>query len=109
MNAAGQGIISLGDEARLAPNGIVNRTPLRTTDARVVLFGFAEGQESTEHACMEHALMQILSGECELGLPGKPRTTKAGGLLPMPPNVPLAVKVTSQGSTLLTLSKPETN
>ncbi len=99
-------IISLEEETQFAPNGIVSRTLLRAPAARVVLFGFSEGQELTEHTSTQHALIQILSGECEFSLSGKPHNLKAGDLLYMPPQAPHAVKATKQFSMLLTLFKP---
>jgi len=99
-------ILSLANETQYAPNGIVSRTLLRTENLRTVLFGFAEGQELTEHTSTQHALIQILSGECEFSLSGVPHRLKAGDLLYMPPNLPHAVKATQQFSMLLTLSKP---
>jgi quercetin dioxygenase-like cupin family protein len=71
-----------------------------------VLFGFSEGQELTEHTSTQHALIQILSGECEITLAGKPHLVKKDDFIYMPPNLPHAVKATSQFSMLLTLSKP---
>ena len=94
-------------ETRFAPNGIVSRTLLRTAHSRVVLFGFAEGQELSEHTSTQHALIQILSGECEFFLAGQPHPLKAGDLLYMPPNLAHAVQATKQFSMLLTLFKPE--
>lgn len=99
-------ILSLPGETQFAPNGIVSRTLLRTPNSRMVLFGFAEGQELTEHTSTQHATIQVLSGQCEFSLAGKPHTLKAGDLLYMPPNLPHAVKATTQFSMLLTLSKP---
>jgi quercetin dioxygenase-like cupin family protein len=98
-------ILSLAAETQYAPNGIVSRTLLRTENLRTVLFGFAEGQELTEHTSTQHALVQILSGACEFSLSGVPHQLKAGDLLYMPPNLPHAVKATQQFSMLLTLSK----
>ncbi len=106
IEAETEQIISLAGETRFAPNGIVSRTLLRTANSRVVLFGFAEGQELTEHTSTQYALIQILSGECEFHLAGKARAMKSGDLLYMPPNLPHAVKATTQFSMLLTLSKP---
>jgi quercetin dioxygenase-like cupin family protein len=100
-------ILSLPDETRFAPNGIVSRTLLRTANSRVVLFGFAEGQELTEHTSTQHAVVQILSGQCDFSLAGKVHQLKAGDLLYMPPNLPHALKATAKFSMLLTLSKPE--
>ncbi len=101
-------ILSLAEETKFADNGIVSRTLLRTPNTRTVLFGFAAGQELTEHTSTQHALIQILSGECEFSLAGQPHPLKAGDFLYMPPNLPHAVRATKQFSMLLTLSKPET-
>ncbi len=100
-------ILSLADETKFAANGIVSRTILRTANSRVVLFGFSEGQELTEHTSTQHAVIQILSGECEFSLAGKPNVVKAGDLIYMPPNLPHAVKAITPFSMLLTFSKPE--
>ena len=104
IDAAQEKILSLADETKFADNGIVSRTLLRTATSRVVLFGFAEGQELSEHTSTQHAVIQILSGECELSLGGKPHKAKAGDLVYMPPNLPHAVKAITQFSMLLTLS-----
>ena len=107
IDSSAEKILSLAEETRFAPNGIVSRTLLRTANSRVVLFGFAEGQELTEHTSTQHAVIQILSGECEFSLAGKLHILKAGDLLYMPPNLPHAVKAATQFSMLLTFSKPE--
>ena len=100
-------VLSLPRETQFAPNGIVSRTVLRTPNTRVVLFGFAEGQELTEHTSTQNALIEVLSGECEFSLAGKAHSLKTGDFLYMPANMPHAVKATKQFSMLLTLFKPE--
>ena len=99
-------ILSLSDETQFSANGIVSRTLLRTSTTRVVLFGFAEGQELSEHTSTSQALIQILSGSCEFSLDGKPHSMKAGDLLHMPPNLPHSVRAIERFSMLLTLLKP---
>ena len=106
IDAGAQKILSLPAETQFAANGIVSRTLLRTANTRVVLFGFAEGQELTEHTSTQNAVVQILSGECEFSLAGKPHGLKGGDLLFMPANLRHAVRATKQFSMLLTLSKP---
>ena len=106
IDPATEKVVSLAEETKFAPNGIVSRTLLRTGNSRVVLFGFAEGQELTEHTSTQHATIQILSGQCDFSLAGKLHVLKGGDLLYMPPNLPHAVKATTQFSMLLTLSKP---
>jgi quercetin dioxygenase-like cupin family protein len=107
IDSSAEKILSLAEETRFAPNGIVSRTLLRTANSRIVLFGFAEGQELTEHTSTQHAVIQILSGECEFSLAGKLHNLKAGDLLYMPPNLPHSVRAITQFSMLLTFSKPE--
>jgi quercetin dioxygenase-like cupin family protein len=107
INPAQQAILSLNQETQYAPNGIVSRTLMKTAGTRVVLFGFAEGQELSEHTSPHHALVQILSGECEFSLDGKPNHLKAGDLLYMPPHLPHGLRATQQFSMLLTLFKAE--
>lgn len=106
INVTQESILSLAQETRFAPNGIVSRVLLSSPGVRVVLFGFTEGQELSEHTATSQAVIQILSGQCEFSLAGVPRTLKAGDLLYMPPNLPHAVKATEQFSMLLTLIKP---
>jgi quercetin dioxygenase-like cupin family protein/uncharacterized protein (DUF2249 family) len=99
-------IVSLPVETHYAPNGIVSRTVLRTANSRVVLFGFSEGQELTEHTSTQEALIQILSGECEFSVAGQPHVMKTGDLLFMPANCRHAVRAVKQFSMLLTLVRP---
>lgn len=106
IDVAQEKILSLGAETKFAANGIVSRTLLRTASSRVVLFGFAAGQELSEHTSTQHAVIQILSGECELSLGGQPRQVKVGDLIYMPPNLPHAVRAVTQFSMLLTLTPP---
>jgi len=96
-------VLHLSDETQFASNGIVSRTLLRTAAMRVVLFGFAEGQELSEHASTAQVLIEILSGRCEFFLDGQPNQLKAGDLLHMPPNLSHAVKATEKFSMLLTM------
>ena len=106
INPEEEKILSLAKETAFTPNGVASRTLLNTGNSRVVLFGFAEGQELTEHTSTQHALIQILSGECEFSLGGKWYHLKTGDMLYMPPHLPHAVKATTRFSMLLTLSKP---
>lgn len=99
-------ILSLPEETEFAANGIVSRTLLRTPTTRVVLFGFAEGQELSEHTSTARALIEILSGRCEFSVGGRPHSLKAGDLLHLPPNLPHAVKAKEKFSMLLTLLTP---
>ena len=105
IDAGAAKILSLAAETTFAPNGIVSRTLLRTPNNRVVLFGFSEGQELTEHTSTQSAVIQILTGQAELSLAGKLQVVKAGDLIYLPPHLPHALKAITPFSMLLTLSK----
>jgi hypothetical protein len=48
IDPANEKVVSLADETKFAPNGIVSRTLLRAETMRMALFGFAEGQSWTQ-------------------------------------------------------------
>lgn len=105
VKAGAANILSLAEETQFAANGIVSRTLFQTDNFRTVLFGFAQGQELTEHTSTQQALIQILSGQCEFSIGGAPQMLKTGDLVYLPPHLPHAVKATEQFSMLLTLFK----
>ena len=97
------GSLSLGAATQFSDSGIVSRTLLDAERTRVVLFGFAAGQELTEHATPARAVIQMLSGRAEWTLGKEKRTLAAGDLLHLPPGQPHAVVATEPFSMLLTL------
>jgi quercetin dioxygenase-like cupin family protein len=97
------GTLPLAAATQFSDSGIVSRTILSAGRTRVVLFGFAAGQELTEHATPARALVQMLSGRAEWTLAGEQRTLAAGELLHMPPGLPHAVRAAEPFSMLLTL------
>lgn len=105
VEAAAVKFFSLAEGTQFAANGIVSRTLFQTDNFRIVLFGFAQGQELTEHTSTQQALVQILSGQCEFSIGDAPRMLKTGDLVYLPPHLPHAVKATEQFSMLLILFK----
>ena len=97
-----QQVLSLKDETRFVPKGIVSRTVFGSPNARMVLFGFDAGQELTEHTSSRPAMVQILSGNCEFMLADEWKQLREGDLVYMPPGLRHAVKATSSMSMLLT-------
>lgn len=95
--------LSLPATTQFSDSGIVSRTLLDAGRTRVVLFGFAAGQELTEHATPVRALVQMLSGRAEWTLGLEKRTLAAGDLLHLPPGQPHAVQAVEPFSMLLTM------
>lgn len=102
-------VIALATETQFSDSGIVSRKVLATPTTRLILFGFAKGQELTEHASPSRALVQILSGTCEFTAGGRPMTLSAGDLLHLPPRLSHSVVATEAFSMLLTMVRePDT-
>jgi quercetin dioxygenase-like cupin family protein len=99
-------LVFLPEETQFAADGIVSKTLFRSGAQRVTLFGFAAGQELSEHTSTSHALVQILTGSSEWTLKGEPRTLKAGDFLYMPPGLRHSVRATEPFSMMLTLLPP---
>jgi quercetin dioxygenase-like cupin family protein len=95
------GVLNLGETAQFSDAGIVSRALHDKEGVRVTLFAFAAGQRLTEHSTPARALVQVLSGACELTLAGKKTSLRAGDLLHMPPGLPHAVFATEAFSMLL--------
>ena len=86
-------ILSLVQETHFAPNGIVSRVLLNSATVRVVLFGFAEGQELSEHTSTSQALIQILS---DINMPGMTGLEMLPKVKAMRPEVPV-IMITAYG------------
>lgn len=97
------GRVSLPAETRFVPEGIVSRTLLRAPGLRLVLFGFAAGQELSEHTAPFQALVQALSGQAEFRVNGETHRLGPGDLLSMPPHAPHSLRALTEFSMLLTL------
>ena len=70
---------------------IVSRKVLSNDDVKVTLFGFAAGEELTEHTAAYPAILHFLSGEADLQL-GEERTTAVPGTwVYMPAKLPHSV------------------
>lgn len=67
----------------------------------VTLFSFDEGQGLSEHTAPYDALVNILDGEAEVTIEGKPLTLREGEMTIMPANKPHALKAPTRFKMLL--------
>ena len=86
-----------------APGAIVSRTIVDGDSGTVTLFAFDAGQGLSEHSTPFDALVQILEGQAELTIGGKPTPARAGEIVIMPADVPHAVKAAGRFKMLLTM------
>jgi quercetin dioxygenase-like cupin family protein len=97
----------ISDLAGLLPalpeESILSRHVLSNDALNVTLFGFAAGQELTEHSAAFPAVLHFLDGEFELVLGDEELEARAGAWIYMPAHLPHSIRARSKGSFLLTL------
>ncbi len=86
-------------------NGIVSKRVLEKNTGNITLFAFDKGQKLSEHSAPFDALVQVIEGEGEIVINGKPFLLKAGKSIIMPANIPHAVNAVSEFKMLLTMIK----
>ena len=84
---------------------IVSRQISKSEGGNITLFAFDEGQELSEHTTPFEALVQVLDGEAQVTISGKPFLVKAGESILMPANYPHALKAAKKFKMLLTMTR----
>jgi quercetin dioxygenase-like cupin family protein len=84
----------------------VSRTAFRAPGVRVVLFGFDQGQELTEHTAAMPVLLQVLSGRLSITADGRTEELVPGGLMHLAARVPHAVYAHEPSTLMLTMLDP---
>lgn len=75
----------------IAPDSIVSRTFYRDERLKAILFGFAPGQELSEHTSAVPAALQIISGEAVVTLGDERFEAQAGAWAHMAARLPHSV------------------
>jgi quercetin dioxygenase-like cupin family protein len=84
-------------------DAVVSKTIIEKNTGTVTLFAFYAGQGLSEHTAPFDALVQVLDGEVEIRISGKPFQLKQGEMIIMPANQPHALKAVSNFKMLLTM------
>lgn len=84
-------------------DAVVSKTILKKGTGTVTLFAFDEGQGLSEHTAPFDAMVQILDGEVEITISGKPYLLKQGEFIIMPANQPHALKGVKRFKMMLTM------
>lgn len=98
-------IADLRAEAQVPPDGILSRTLHNDEQLKVVLFGFAAGQELSEHTAAAPAILHVLEGEVDLKLGADSHQARAGAWIWMAPRLPHSLAAKSAAVVLLLLIK----
>ena len=99
--------INVADMVNYQDGAVVSRTLVNRPAATITLFAFDEGQGLSEHTAPFDALAQVLEGEAEITVSGKPMVTKAGHAVLMPANQPHALKALTRFKMLLTMIRSQ--
>jgi quercetin dioxygenase-like cupin family protein len=87
----------------IPPDSIVSRTIHTDESVKAVLFGFAAGQELSEHTASLPATLIFLRGEATVTLGDELHQAQAGTWLHMPPHLPHSIKAQTPVVMLLLL------
>jgi quercetin dioxygenase-like cupin family protein len=87
-------------------DGTLSRTVHQDESLKAVLFGFAAGQELSEHTASTPAIMHFLSGEAEVGLGADNVSAGPGAWIHMPPHLSHSIRAKTPVVMLLLLLKP---
>lgn len=97
--------IVFSEKADYSAEGIVSKRVIQKNTGNVSLFAFDKGQQLSEHTAPFDALIQVLEGEAEIRIGGKPFVLHGGESIIMPANIPHAVFASERFKMLLTMIK----
>jgi quercetin dioxygenase-like cupin family protein len=101
-NLIGQ-VSNVKELAEYQKGSVVSRTIIDKKVGTVTLFAFDEGQGLSEHTAPYDAMVQIIDGEVEITISGKPLQLKEGEMVIMPANEPHALRALKQFKMILTM------
>lgn len=87
--------------SEIQPDSILSRTIFSNDRLKVIMFGFAEGQELSEHTSSKQAILHFLEGEARLVLGKDEYDAGPGTWIRMDPNLPHSVFARSRVTMLL--------
>jgi quercetin dioxygenase-like cupin family protein len=82
---------------------IVSRELIKKSTGTVSAFAFDKGEGLSEHTAPFDALVQVLEGEAEITVAGKPHHVLGGQMILMPANRPHALRALTRFKMLLTM------
>ena len=91
--------------SEIPPDSIVSRTLYDDDQHKAILFGFAAGQELSEHTASHTALLFFVQGQAKLTLGGDQSQAVPGTWVRMAPRLPHSVLAETQLVMLLILLK----
>lgn len=76
----------------IAPDSIISRTIYQDERMKAIVFGFAAGQELSEHTAARPAVLHILAGEADITVGGDDWPAAAGDWTHMQPHLQHSIR-----------------
>lgn len=100
---AGAQALPLSGLVNYQEGSVVSRVILKRDKGNVTLFAFDVGQGLSEHTSPFDALVQVIEGDAEVTVAGKPIAVKPGQVVLLPAEKPHAVKAITRFKMVLTM------
>ena len=98
-------ILNVVEMIEYSAGGVTSKQVLKNAAGNITLFSFDTGQGLSEHTAPFDAVVEILDGEAEITIDGKPLLLTTGQIVIMPANIPHALFAKQQFKMLLTMIK----
>ena len=98
-------ILNMAEMIEYSEGGVISKQVLKNDAGNITLFSFEKGQGLSEHTAPFDAVVEIIDGEAEITINGKPLLLTAGQSVIMPANIPHALFAKQQFKMLLTMIK----
>ncbi len=82
---------NLAEQVEIPKAGITSRSVYKSNHLKSVIFGFAEGEELSEHTASVPAIVQILKGDATLTFESEVKQLTAGAWVHMDAHLPHSV------------------
>ena len=77
--------------ADIPSDGIISQMILKEGKSKAILFGFAPGQELSEHTVAQPATLHFMEGEADVALGDDSLQVQAGAWVYLPANMPHSI------------------
>jgi quercetin dioxygenase-like cupin family protein len=99
--------LGLKELVQYADQSVVSKTLIDKKTGTLTLFAFDAGQGLSEHTAPYDAVVQILDGEAQIIIEGKPVVAKDGEMVIMPAKKPHSLHAQKRFKMLLTMIRGE--
>jgi quercetin dioxygenase-like cupin family protein len=96
-------VVKAAELVNYQEGSIVSREIMKSPGGTVTVFAFDQEQGLSQHTAPFDALVQVLEGEVEISIAGKPHRVRGGELILMPAQQPHALKALQRFKMILTM------